>query len=228
MKQAAKLLGVIVVAVGMSLLASIRVLAIDGHGGGGRGGGFHGGGLGGGRQSGGFGRGFRGGRFRGGYYGGYYGGWGWGGCYPGLAFGFGDVSYYYPYDYDYYPPPAYGAPPPADYDAPPPAYYDPQAPVGPKVYTLSSSATGQSSAVSPPSATAQQSPTILRGSQESVGVADVKAMAKAGLGDGVILSHIRQSQTVYYLTTADIIDLKKSGVSDRVIDFMINTSRPGR
>jgi hypothetical protein len=93
---------------------------------------------------------------------------------------------------------------------------------------MPSSATGQPSATDPPSATAQQSPTIVRGSQVSVGVADVKAMAKAGLGDEVILSHIRHSQTVYYLTTAEIIDLKKSGVSDKVIDFMINTSGRGR
>ena len=221
MKQAAKLLGVIGVAVSMNLMAPTWVLAFDGHGGGGgRGGGFHGGGFGGGRQFGGFGGGFRGGRFRGGYYGGYYGGWGWGGCYPGLAFGFCDVPDYYPCDYYYYPPPAGYAPPPADYDLP--------APSGPKVYTLSSPATGPSSTVGPPSATAQQSPTILRGDHVSVGVAEVKAMAKAGLGDNVILSHIRKSQTVYYLTTAEIIDLKKCGVSDRVIDFMINTSSPGR
>jgi hypothetical protein len=33
----------------------------------------------------------------------------------------------------------------------------------------------------------------------------------------------RNSRTVYYLTTADIIDLKNAGVSERIIDFMINT-----
>jgi len=54
-------------------------------------------------------------------------------------------------------------------------------------------------------------------------VADVKALAKAGLSDEVILSHIRNSHAVYRLTTAEIIDLKGSGVSEKVIDFMINT-----
>lgn len=54
-------------------------------------------------------------------------------------------------------------------------------------------------------------------------MADVKALAKAGLSDEVILSHIRNSRAVYHLTTAEIIDLKGSGVSEKVIDFMINT-----
>jgi hypothetical protein len=54
-------------------------------------------------------------------------------------------------------------------------------------------------------------------------VADIKALATAGLSDEVILSHIRNSHAVYRLTTAEIIDLKNSGVSDKVIDFMINS-----
>lgn len=57
-----------------------------------------------------------------------------------------------------------------------------------------------------------------------MGVSDVKALAKAGISDEVILSQIRNSQAVYHLTTAEIIDLKESGVSEKVIDFMINTA----
>ena len=52
---------------------------------------------------------------------------------------------------------------------------------------------------------------------------DVKALSKAGLSDEVIISHIRNSGAVYHLRTAEIIDLKNSGLSDKVIDFMINT-----
>ena len=59
-------------------------------------------------------------------------------------------------------------------------------------------------------------------------MADVKALATAGLSDDVILSHIRNSQSVYHLTTAEIINLKSSGVSDKVIDFMINTPNAHR
>src|SRR5579862_1162512 len=54
--------------------------------------------------------------------------------------------------------------------------------------------------------------------------ADVKALAKGGVSDEVILSQIRNSHAVYHLNTADILDLKESGVSEKVIDFMINTS----
>ena len=54
-------------------------------------------------------------------------------------------------------------------------------------------------------------------------LADVQALAKAGISDDLIISQIRNSRTVYHLTTADIIALKNAGVSERVIDFMINT-----
>jgi surface antigen len=54
-------------------------------------------------------------------------------------------------------------------------------------------------------------------------VADVKSLSKAGIGDDLIISQIRNSRTVYHLSTADIIDLKNAGVSEKVIDFMINT-----
>jgi hypothetical protein len=58
---------------------------------------------------------------------------------------------------------------------------------------------------------------------QPLGPADIKALAKAGLSDEVIISQIRNSRVVYHLNTAEIIDLKDAGVSNRVIDFMINT-----
>ncbi len=58
---------------------------------------------------------------------------------------------------------------------------------------------------------------------QPLSVADVKALAQAGVGDDVIVSQIRNSHTVYHLTAADIIDLRNAGVSNQVIDFMINT-----
>jgi outer membrane lipoprotein SlyB len=54
-------------------------------------------------------------------------------------------------------------------------------------------------------------------------VPDVKALVSAGISDDLIISQIRNSRTVYRLSTSDIIDLKNSGTSERVIDFMINT-----
>jgi hypothetical protein len=58
---------------------------------------------------------------------------------------------------------------------------------------------------------------------QPLGLADIKALAAAGVSDDVIISQIANSQTVYHLSTADIIDLKNSGVSEAVIDYMINT-----
>lgn len=58
---------------------------------------------------------------------------------------------------------------------------------------------------------------------EELSVSDIKSMAKAGLSDQVIISQIDATNSVFYLSTADIIDLKKSGVSQRVINYMIQT-----
>ena len=58
-------------------------------------------------------------------------------------------------------------------------------------------------------------------------MADVKSLVKAGLSDKVILNQIRNSHVVYHLTAVEIIDLKESGVSEKVIDFMISTAPAG-
>jgi uncharacterized protein YcfJ len=54
-------------------------------------------------------------------------------------------------------------------------------------------------------------------------LADVKALAKAGISEEVIISQIKNSRTVFHLTSADIIDLRDSGVTDKVVNYMINT-----
>ena len=71
----------------------------------------------------------------------------------------------------------------------------------------------------------QQSPATLQHVEQGqpLGVADVKALTKAGVSDEVIISQIRASHTAYHLSTAEIIELKDAGVSNRVVDFMINT-----
>jgi len=58
-------------------------------------------------------------------------------------------------------------------------------------------------------------------------VADVKALAKAGLSEEVIINQVRSSGVVYHLTGAEIIDLKESGVTENVINAMINTAPAG-
>ena len=64
---------------------------------------------------------------------------------------------------------------------------------------------------------------IHRACADPVSVADIKALAKAGVSDAVILSQIRNSQTVFHLSTEELIELKTTGVSQPVIDFMLNT-----
>jgi outer membrane lipoprotein SlyB len=58
---------------------------------------------------------------------------------------------------------------------------------------------------------------------QPLSVADVKALAKAGISEDVIISQIRNSHTIYHLSTADIIDLRDAGVTDKVVNYMINT-----
>ena len=58
---------------------------------------------------------------------------------------------------------------------------------------------------------------------EPLTIDDVISMSRSRISDDLIISQIRNSRTVYRLRTADIVDLKRTGVSERVIDFMINT-----
>jgi hypothetical protein len=71
---------------------------------------------------------------------------------------------------------------------------------------------------------AQAPQTLQRVEQsEPLTVVDVKSLVKAGISDDLVISQIRNSRTVYHLNTADIIDLNNAGVSEKIIDFMINT-----
>ena len=62
---------------------------------------------------------------------------------------------------------------------------------------------------------------------QPLSLADIKSLAKAGIGEDIVISQIRASHSAYHLSTADIIDLRDSGVSNRVIDYMINTGSSG-
>ena len=57
-----------------------------------------------------------------------------------------------------------------------------------------------------------------------MGMADVVALVKAGLSNEVIISQIRSSRTVFHLTANEIIELKNNGVSDPILEAMINTA----
>ncbi len=49
-------------------------------------------------------------------------------------------------------------------------------------------------------------------------------MAQAHVNDSVIVAQIQNSSTRYYLTADQIISLKNAGVSDTVIQALINTA----
>ncbi len=55
-------------------------------------------------------------------------------------------------------------------------------------------------------------------------VDDVIAMTKDNVGDDVILAQMKATHTYFRLTSNDIRDLKKSGVSDKVINAMIKSA----
>jgi uncharacterized protein YcfJ len=54
-------------------------------------------------------------------------------------------------------------------------------------------------------------------------LADVKALAKAGIAEDVIINQIRNSRTIFHLSANDIIDLRDAGLTDKVINYLINT-----
>jgi hypothetical protein len=57
---------------------------------------------------------------------------------------------------------------------------------------------------------------------------DVIALAQDSVGDEVILNQIKATHSYFQLTNNDIRDLKKSGVSERVISAMIKTGEEPR
>ena len=60
--------------------------------------------------------------------------------------------------------------------------------------------------------------------QQPLSVTDVKALAKAGISDDVIISQLVSTHTGFRLSSDAIIDLRNAGVSDRVVNFMISTA----
>src|SRR5262245_29063253 len=55
-------------------------------------------------------------------------------------------------------------------------------------------------------------------------LADIKELADAGVADEVIIKHVRASGFVFDLTADDILELRRAGVNDAVIEAMIDTA----
>jgi hypothetical protein len=54
---------------------------------------------------------------------------------------------------------------------------------------------------------------------------DIKALTRAHVSDGVILRYLRDHGTVYYLNSDDITGLRKAGVSQSIVDYMLQTQQ---
>jgi hypothetical protein len=60
---------------------------------------------------------------------------------------------------------------------------------------------------------------------DPLALADIANLSRAGVNDGVILRYIRDQGTVYTLNSADVVRLRHAGVSQSVIDYMLQTAR---
>src|ERR1700735_3122518 len=52
---------------------------------------------------------------------------------------------------------------------------------------------------------------------------DIKALTRAHVSDAVILRYLRDHGTVYYLNSGDVDGLRKAGVSQSIVDYMLQT-----
>ncbi len=70
----------------------------------------------------------------------------------------------------------------------------------------------------------QNSPSTMRKieKQQKLNLNDIIAMSQAGVAPETIISMIQSSNSHYDLTSADVIKLKNAGVSEKVINYMVN------
>lgn len=52
---------------------------------------------------------------------------------------------------------------------------------------------------------------------------DIKALSRANVSDGIILRYLRDQHTTYYLNSDDVAGLRKAGVSQSIVDYMLQT-----
>lgn len=60
---------------------------------------------------------------------------------------------------------------------------------------------------------------------DALSLYDIKSLAHARVNDGVILRYLRDRGTIYTLNSADVQDLRGAGVSQSIVDYMLQTPR---
>jgi hypothetical protein len=58
---------------------------------------------------------------------------------------------------------------------------------------------------------------------DALSLYDIKALSRAHVGDGVILRYLRDQHTIYNLNSDDVAGLRKAGVSQSIVDYMLQT-----
>jgi hypothetical protein len=80
---------------------------------------------------------------------------------------------------------------------------------------------GNTAAQEPTAATAQPAAASQPAPQLSYGVPQVLQLVQARVSDGIIVSYIQNSGTIYSLNAGEIVYLKQQGVSDPVLNAML-------
>ncbi len=70
----------------------------------------------------------------------------------------------------------------------------------------------------------QRSPDTMRryDRNQKLNLNDIKSLSQSGISNDKIIGMIQQTNSHYNLTTSQVIELKNAGVSQKVIDYMIN------
>ena len=61
--------------------------------------------------------------------------------------------------------------------------------------------------------------------QEKLGISDIIVLSKAGVSDDAIIDKIAKTGSIFNLSVEEVEALKREGVSNRVVNFMLDTSK---
>jgi len=58
---------------------------------------------------------------------------------------------------------------------------------------------------------------------DALSLYDIKALSRAHVSDAVIIRYLRDQHTIYNLNSDDVAGLRKAGVSQSIVDYMLQT-----
>jgi hypothetical protein len=60
---------------------------------------------------------------------------------------------------------------------------------------------------------------------DALSLYDIESLSRARVSDGAILRYMRDRATIYTLNSADVQELRNAGVSQSIVDYMLETPR---